>query len=700
MGRLKPPVNWSQQMMNFIDSYPLDSIIGVNPDTALAHAVQKDAIQNSLDAMDPNNPDDFRVEFRIDGLVDPKYISITDEGTTGLTGRPSLTRSELERLNKEQYRKENWSRMQALGYRNPDEDAIGARGQGKFIFIGASESREMLFDTLRADGIYRIGHWETNKNDPLMEPLEGEEAKNYLKSYLGIAPLERVGTRIIIPKPKAEAWNAFWGIFGENGINLDSYISSTWWESLRNGKTITMKSGDDSRDEKRVEPPKIYQHFWSDPDRFKYMRQTRVGKPFQKNFPSCVVEEIVIVYSEERVPEYLRGIAVQRGEMTIERFDPLHGNPHLPQSLKTHIFGWLIFNREGDRELKKTETSSHYRFAQKHGSLALEVLGRNGWLSKQMEQFGEELGFVAGGRNLTGMYGEVMNFLNIIARDLGYAERTRHGGPIKRKEEEKEEEEEIMRKSKWYLKARLRADYPTPRSRRVEFGEEISEVKARVSNYSDIPQEYHLEVALKKKEGFRRENEKEIMVFVKKDSTLPPKEKTGWFGPWEIPFQKGVYNEGTYVISALVTNPKTGKTIDEMRKLIYLNTDPPLEAGIFSELSLKALEPPDNKLQWRTRMTIEHKYELILNDAHPLFELNSEMKRGLKKKEPTKEYVRNCGLDALFDIDLKGRGYIVEKLGLNTIKELREKNFEPFENTLYETSRARQEFLFNAYRKK
>lgn len=688
MGRLNPPVNWAEQMKNFIDSYPLDTVSGVNPDTDLAHALQKDAIQNSLDAIDEENPHDLTVKLEVDDIADPTYLSITDKGTTGLTGRPSLRRSELERIkDKERYEWERWSRMQALGYKNPDIDARGARGQGKFIFIGSSENGEMIFDTLRADGIYRVGHWETDKNEPLMDPLEGEEAEKYIDRKVNLEPLEEIGTRIIIPQPRTEVWKAFWGYDGDRGGDMYRYISSTWWEALKNGRSIILQV--EGEGEREVNPPKLYRHFRDDSDYFKHIRKTGVGKPFQEKFSGCMVKELVIAYSEEKVPEELRGIAIQRGEMTVERFDPLHGNTHLPASLKDHIFGWLILNRKGDRELKKTEVSSHYHFAQKRGSLALKLLGRNGWLSRQVEEFAEkELGYAAGGRDVTGSYSKAVNLLNQMAKSVGYENPARIGGSQKRESSKKKGN--IRKKM---LRAQLRVDYPTENSRRVEFGEKVS-VKSRISNYSDIPQDYEFKVTLKRKEGFRKENEEELSGLVAKEGTLEAKGKTDWLGKTTFNFAKSTYSEGTYVISALVTNPNTKGTIHELRKLVYLNTDPPLERGIFKELEVDTFQPPDNRLQYKVKPDTDKKLTLIINDAHTLYDLNSE------KGDPTVEYVIECGTNALLERDFTTERKLVEERSLSGIEELMEKDIEQFDDSVAETARARQEFLFDAFRKR
>ncbi len=685
MGRLNAPVNWSRQMENFIDSYPLDGVKGINPDTDLAHAVQKDAVQNSLDAIDEEKPENFTVKFRVDNIMEPQFLEILDSGTTGLTGRPSLSRSELERLSEEKYRKEKWSRMQALGYSHPElGEERGARGQGKFIFIGSSEDGEMVFDTLRKDGVYRVGQWETGENKPLMKPKEGDEARKYVKER-ELEPLENIGTRVAIPNPRTEVWKSFWGLADEDESDLYKYISSTWWEALYNGRSIVLEI--DDKISKEVKPPKLYRHFEDDPKHFEHMQKKKVGKPFQDDFSGVMVKDLVIAYSEKEVPRELRGIALQRGEMTVERFDPTHGNPHLPSKLKNHVFGWLTLNKAGDRELKKTERASHYHFGQKKGSLALKLFGRNGWLSRKMEEFGEQLGYAAGGRDVTGSYNKAINLLNNMAKDIGYDSNTRLGGSTK-----KGDGGEKRKRKRYRLRPQIKLKYPTKGSRRVEFGEEVSNIRVRVANYSEHPMDYKLKMSLKKKEGLRTENEKEKITLVNNTGEIPKEEKTDWLGGQTIYFDEGDFDSGTYVISA-VAQTKEGKHKRENRKLIYLDEDPPFQGGLIKEVKVRSLEPPSNRMQYITRMEEEKKITLFLNDIHPLYDLNT--KEGTN--EPKEEYVIRCGINAFLEHDLKGDGKIPRKKKLDRITELMDRSMEEFSSTIDETSKARQELLFDIF---
>jgi hypothetical protein len=85
-------------------------------------------------------------------------IGIEDNGTAGLTGNipKSLTDVVLalqsndptERL--AYFSSSNWSKKA--------EDALGSRGRGKMIFIGASKDKLIYFESIRSDdGVYIFG---------------------------------------------------------------------------------------------------------------------------------------------------------------------------------------------------------------------------------------------------------------------------------------------------------------------------------------------------------------------------------------------------------------------------------------------------------------------------------------------------------------------------------------------------------------
>ena len=678
-------------MQNFLDSYDrIYSLPGIRKETALAHAVQKDGIQNSTDAEDPRNPDEWSVTFELNLRASPYFVAITDTGTCGLTGRPNLDAQALSSLSPEAYREERWSRFESLGYKNPDPWARGARGQGKFIFIGSSvETGEMIYETLRADSVYRIGHWNTSEADPLMDPLEDDEARNYLRRNVpDLEPLKRVGTRIIILKPKKEFIESFIPLLK---CDLHRYISETWWKLLMNGRKIHIKIADRKISAK---PPQLYQKFEENPESFKHhvIRDTSISRYVK----GAKVKELVIAYSEEEIPELLQGIAVLRGGMKVESFDVTHGNEHISPKYRRHIFGWITFNKKAESLLKETESSTHYSFKQTRGSLAFELLGRSGWLSRQVREFAEkELGLTPESkRRIQKERAQILalSALNRFARYIGYSVSTTvgKGRKIKGKREPTQKEIRVQMPE---------PRYPYPDLRRVEFGQEVSEIKARAVNDSEHPQKLQFDFKLKRKYGRATAGEEVAHVFKEAELDLSPKEKSEEFGPYTVAFAKKKFEAGTYVIEARIFSLPESKELDSSRHLVYLNINPPA-AGLFKDIQYVKFKPPMDKLQYR----VEHNGDTLIlkvNMLHHLYKRASELQESLEKAGRSDlrpldyNYVLGLGLVALVKEDLVGAGKLLEKG--SPLVEVRNRDFEIFEKTLHHGSTLQQELLHKAF---
>ena len=140
-GRQRP-ADYIAICNNIADSYP----------NGTPHGVQKDAIQNAVDAGKARNAVNVRFEFIANSKG--RFVTITDSNTSGLTG-PVLR--DVEDYDKDLPEDYHWARFEAFAFTKSDPDAIGARGQGKFVFLRASNSYTMYYDTLRKDGIYRLG---------------------------------------------------------------------------------------------------------------------------------------------------------------------------------------------------------------------------------------------------------------------------------------------------------------------------------------------------------------------------------------------------------------------------------------------------------------------------------------------------------------------------------------------------------------
>lgn len=678
-------------MENFLDSYVnIYNILGIEKKSALAHAVQKDGIQNSRDAEDPNNPEEWSVTFELN-LHKPCFVSITDTGTCGLTGRPNLDAQTLSNLSPKVYRKERWSRFESLGYKNPDPRARGARGQGKFIFVGSSDIGEMIYETLRADGVYRIGHWNTNEADPLMNPLEGNQARDYLQKHIPVLePLKNVGTRIVILEPKSELVEAFMPLLN---CDLNRYISETWWNLPINGRKIYIKHV--GLKKISVKPPDMYRRFMENPESFKHriVRDIGIG-----SFRGAKIEELVIGYSDKEIPELLQGIAIIRGGMKVESFDITHGNEHITPRFRRHIFGWIIFNEKAESLLKETESSTHYGFKQTRGSFALIVLGRNGWLKEQIRKFAEdELGLTPESKrrkHKERAHILTLSALNQFARSIGYSVSTTVGKDRKIDGKRGPTQKEIRVQMP-------EPSYPNPPLRRIEFEQEVSKIKAWAVNDSAHSEKLSFEFRLKKKHGYSISGEEVIKVFKEDELVLQPKKKTRVFGPYSVVFARNNFESGMYVIEARIFSLPTSIELDATRHLVYLDINPPA-SGLFKDIQYTEFNPPMNKLQYRIERDRDE-FILKINTLHPLYQRASKIQEylvsvGRSDLRPLDyDYVLNLGISALMKEDLVDQGKLLEKE--LSLTEVRNKDFELYEQTLHHGLKLQQELLHTAFKR-
>ncbi|MBI2429326.1 MAG: hypothetical protein HYV29_11140 [Ignavibacteriales bacterium] len=344
-------INWPNHVKQIVDGYRSYHTI--------AHGIQKDAIQNSWDArIDKSSATNWGIIFELVETKDITLISFTDFGTTGLTGRV-LKPEELEL---DLPSEERWGRFENVAFtKDPKEKSLGARGRGKFIFLGASDHKAttndgksigslLLYDTLKFDGSYRFGFRTITTTDSPIDDFDNEigiEKLNYFTKGLLSKP-KQVGTRVIIVNPKKDVVEEF-----KNG-KLENYIRETWWEILKDYNAhISIKINDATR---RI---KINEHFnfpEKDSDRFKVWIKANVKLP---GAPSYLIKKLHIVYDGQGIAEEdLRGIFIQRGGMKVHS---LKVN-YLEKSISDSIYGYIKLDEDLENKIKEDEGIEHYSY--------------------------------------------------------------------------------------------------------------------------------------------------------------------------------------------------------------------------------------------------------------------------------------------------------------------------------------------------
>src|SRR5207247_1218017 len=129
------------------------------------------------------------------------------------------------------------------------------RGQCKFVLLRASKIYMMYYDTLRKDGIYRLGATQARHTGcPILPvkdeaPWEGPRAAEQLKAECGLDPLKSVGTRIIIVEPTEDVLQAL-----KNG-DFIRVIQETWFRALEKKQLTVEVSSCDGTHVVELPPP-------------------------------------------------------------------------------------------------------------------------------------------------------------------------------------------------------------------------------------------------------------------------------------------------------------------------------------------------------------------------------------------------------------------------------------------------------------
>ena len=295
-------VNLGRTDENIADQYP-----------NIYEGLQKDAGQNSWDAKATKKGKQWKLVFRY--IPKLNSLSIEDFGTVGMNAK-------------------RWKEYQSLWDTTKAEEAtLGARGQGKFLFHYFATNKLVLTESIDEEGNYHFSFGNSQEYDDENGKLED--------FVFNVPRLDHQGTKIWIMDIKKELLDEL----------LDckafmSYIAATWWEIIRNwGATFIVNfDGIDHL----VELPKL--------PRIK--KEKIVSNEKIQNLGR--IRNLKLYYCEDEVPELWKGIAVQRGGMTILRLSVA-----ADEAIKNRIWGYCDFDENLESELKKLEFPNHFGFNNK-----------------------------------------------------------------------------------------------------------------------------------------------------------------------------------------------------------------------------------------------------------------------------------------------------------------------------------------------
>jgi len=583
-ARRPTPIAWEGLLETILDQYRqhVDD---------LSHAVQKDAVQNSADARDPDAPS-LRVTFELAEDVKAPIFIIQDSGTVGLTGKIPRP-GELERDLPEE---ERWTRFEGLAFLRKNPRALGARGQGKFIFVGISGEKMIVYDTLRKDGVYRIG---ARHLGDLSQPLEGKEAIDKLHEYLPtLPPLREVGTRIVIVRPKKELVHAL-----KSG-KFERYIKTTWWRLLEDPRVeILLKHGSgpvrvqipddlvlprgDSRD------AKVWIREW-DP--------VRAGR--RRHY----IRKLHLCWVRKPLADDIKGVAVLRGGMVVERI-PISDLAALPPQISDHIYGFVEGDDGVDFLLKKIEDPTHYKFSRLGWGKNMFAQVKS-YVSRELQLFAREKLGVERPERARSLFHVVRKFNRILkALDI-YPFEVRITEPIGPPGAPPKPIDLV------FSKPELPRPYP-----RVDFGETVR-IRVAVANRTKHQASVKVRVHSEQNQILREEmRDEDIAIGSGERRELPL---------LEVTISREKYIEGECKIMGLLNcleHPdfEKGTDLDKSTCRLWIQQDPPPGKGIFRDIDQvkdipSRLGDREVRLQYRVEPHLEGGCVLKVNMGHPAYE--------------------------------------------------------------------------------
>ena len=577
------PTNYIQISNTIADSYPF----------GLTHGLQKDAIQNSVDAKHGNAP--TKVEFNVVQNEKGAFLTITDQNTTGLTGDVKLNVEDYEELQKN----DHWARFESFAFTKEDDDALGARGQGKFIFLCASREYKMLHDTLRGDGVYRLGKTQASKTGcPIYpgrdeEPWENDVAEDQLLRQCGLTPLSEIGTRVIICSPRGEVTDAI------NSGEMEEAIQETWFRLLQKKRLeVTIRDKGKAR---AVKLPQIYELPQQDSKSHKVWA---LGDDFEDDeikLPSGQkyrVKHFHAAYLKRKtVPESIRGVALVQGGMKIT--SPRLTLP-LPPNIAEKIIGYIEFDRKLDRELRKGGNQHPNHYDLKWRASVPRAIRK--FISEQLNAFGKgKLGLSNDPRkqkNTRRNNAEefAMQQLQRYAKDLNLLGR-RGGGSVK---EPKPGSGAPSHKEKGLILKELQIPDD---GRRVNWGEQIT---FSVWAFNRLEESIRCKISLRVLHG-----DSEIVKLLDHEPLiLEPDKREQVNGAFVLHIKKSMYkNIGEHRIKAVLIDAATGEEIDAQTRKFWVESNPPMRQPFNLQPN-----PRDEKRAWWAHVD---DMTLYYNTRHP-----------------------------------------------------------------------------------
>ncbi len=589
----KRPVNLERSDANIAEQY-----------SNIYEGLQKDAAQNSWDARTTKKGKDWMLLFKY--IHEREILVIEDFGTTGMDS-------------------EKWLAYQSLWDTSKiDEETLGARGQGKFLFHYFSKDKTVLTETIDGYGTYKFSYGTAEEWD--------DETKKLQDFIPGASSLGHQGTRIWIMNIKPE--------FKDQLLDYRlfmKYIVSTWWEIIRNyGVPFIVNFDGVERQVNSLDLPGVQKkkHFQNE-------RIKNLGK----------IRNLVLRYCKEDVPEEFRGIAIQRGGMTILRL-PISAE----ESIKNRIYGYCNFDDDLEGELKKCEMPNHFGFFnRKAWNHAREYVRRkiDDFLLEITPKKGKKVEIAQN------ILDQAVRLVNDLVRE--YAPELLTGPPAeggkRRKPMEPVESREVTP---------VRIDLFRPNQRKFEYNETLL-IDCEIANDTSSEKNLLFKLNITHANGTEKHKSRYTL-------RIPPESRKK-IDIQLIDFDEEKDNPGKYISEGILFDKDTNEQLQKRKFEFYLHEEPPKKGKAFvAKFDFLFGKKPDGTLQyfakWKNLPINEKGTVWVVWDYSEFVRLRELAGTKKAKNREILLYCARCGFDEVLRKLLELR-YVDNTLDPDKIKEVK-----------------------------
>lgn len=246
-------------------------------------------------------------------------------------------------------------------------------------------------------------------------------------------------------------------------------------------------------------------------------------------------------------------------------------------------------------------------------------------------------------------------------------------------------------------------NFPGP-TRRVEFEEEISGIKAKIINDTNKEIFIKFELSLESSSKEKKLSSKS-KILLSKELQMSKKDTSEWYGPYSILFSKKIFSPGKYTLKAQIISldeENKGEIYYKITRVIYL-AENPKAVGKLKDFRYEEFSEQNRELQYRVEEE-NNGLVIFININHPSYEIFDKLKEvtQMSKQEvndPMKYYLLEIGLQALLTEDLNNEARFLGANRKNFLTLLKHDDESIHEKTLAYRDKIPQKMLFRAYKK-